>query len=144
MLVVQTPLQVLNVLDPLCTQEINYFILPDRWMSQTSNKAVHRRMWPHHVAKYMPSTSGIFHWHKYNKDYSVFQFISGCRFSSGTTFSLCVAQSVSVRHVSASDVSVLQLQLFGTRKKPTNLVCSAYADHCNSSCSNTELIDIVL
>jgi hypothetical protein len=96
------------------------------------------------LAKFMTSTSGNFHWHTHNGDYSVFQLISGCRFSSGTKFSLPVAQSVSVRHISTSHVSDFQLQSFGMHHKPTNLVCSASADQRNSSCSDTQLIDIVL
>jgi hypothetical protein len=92
----------------------------------------------------MTSTSGNCHWQTHNGNYSVFQLISGCRFSSGTKFSLSAAQSVSVRHISTNHVSVFQLQSFGTHQKPTNLVCSASADQCNSSCSNTQLIDIDL
>lgn len=69
------------------------------------------------------STSGICHWQKHNGNYIVFQLISGCRFSSSTKFSLCVAQSVSVGHVSTSHVSVVQLQSFGMHQKPTDFVC---------------------
>ena len=80
---------------------------------------------PPHLAKCITWTSEICPWHTYNGNYSVFQLISGCWFSSGSKFSLFVAQSVSVRHITTSHVSVIQLQSFGMHQKPTNLVCSA-------------------